>query len=163
MFAKISQALQAQILTFAWFELFWEGLLRLREVEKLLRGSLHVVLPLELRKRFQSRLWYSSPQDMGAVLLKQCSPWLCEQCSTELCRAVCPGAAPGAAERGRAALPWTAPGDKLVCDGALVCHRNRSTERPKGKWLTANIWLITFWPRTWTFRGLRGMGILSFG
>lgn len=168
MFAKISQALQAHILTFAWFELFWEGLSRFREVEKLVHGSMHIVLPLELMKRFQPWLWYSSPQNMEAEVLKQCSSWLCEQCSTQLCWAVLSwvmshGTAPGAAEHGRTPSPWTAPGEKLICDGALVSHQNRSTERPKRRWLTSNTWLVTFWPRAWTFSGLRGMGILSFG
>lgn len=41
--------------------------------------------------------------------------------------------------------------------------QKRSTERPKRKWLTSNMLLVRFWPRTWTFSGLRGMGILSFG
>lgn len=48
----------------------WEGLSRFREVENLVHGSMHIVLPLELMKRFQSWLWYSSPQNMEAEVLE---------------------------------------------------------------------------------------------
>lgn len=49
---------------------------------------------------------------------------------------------------GRTLLPWTAPGEPLICDGPPVSHRNRSTERPKRKLLTSNTLHVRFWPRT---------------
>lgn len=88
----------------------------------------------------------SAAEAMLSLAVLSCVPW----------------SSPGAAGHGRTPLPWTAPGEKLICDGRLVSHRNRATERPKRQWLTSNTLLGKFWPRNWTFSGLRGMGILSF-
>lgn len=157
MFAKISWALQGQILTFAWFKLFWEDLLRFREVEKLVLGSMHVVLPLELRKRFQSWLILKSPEhgSSAAEEMLSLAVWAVQHKAVLSC------------------VPWNSPrGSSITLDSTRwetdlwwspLLHRNRSTERPKRRWLTSNTLLVRFWPRTWTFSGLTGMGILSFG
>lgn len=63
--AKIAQVFQTRILTFVWFGFFWGSLLRFREVQKKALWSMHVVLPLELRSKSQSWLWYLSPQNTG--------------------------------------------------------------------------------------------------
>lgn len=115
---------------------FWGDLLRWREVQKKGLWSMHVVLPLELRNRFQSWLWCLSPQNIGGFCLAGnglpgCAVGVAHtsvmSCRVVSCHAVsCRGTALGAAEGWEEPLPWTAPARTLVCYHSFVYKQNQS-------------------------------------
>lgn len=124
-------------LCLVWFGfVFWGDLLRWREVQKKGLWSIHAVLPLELRNRFQSWLWCLSSQNIGGFCLAGNALPGCVvgvahacvmTCHVVSCHAVsCCGTALGAAKGWEELLPWTAPTKTLVCYHCLVYKQNQS-------------------------------------